>query len=131
MIGLAPSFSITNQSRTEAATQSTQAIAMAAGNEPVSTMPRIVAHAPMIITPLEAQVPDARTLRDDACHGDVDQRGARAQDRHHQLVKLGHVGSLAARRRRSSNPDFAVIKSATEALKISMAAAGRPARIGR
>ena len=51
MIGLAPSFSITNQSRTEAATQSTQAIAMAAGNEPVSTMPRIVAQAPMIITP--------------------------------------------------------------------------------
>ena len=44
----------------------------------------------------EAEVPDAGALGDDARHGDVDQRRARAQDRHHELVELGHVGSLAA-----------------------------------
>ena len=51
MMGFACSFSITNQSKTEAATQNATAIRMAARKEPVSTIPTIVAQAPIIITP--------------------------------------------------------------------------------
>jgi len=51
MIGFAFSLSITNHSSAEATTQARQAISIAKANDPVATMPRIVAHAPMIITP--------------------------------------------------------------------------------
>lgn len=131
MIGLAPSFSMTNQSRTgggdaQRERDHDRREKRAREHDPEDRRAGADDH-----DALEAEMPDARALRDDAGRRDVNQRCARTQYRDHELVKLAHVGSFPRRRRRFSNPDFAVMKSAMEALKMSMAAAGKPATMGR
>ena len=132
MIGLARSFSTTNHSSAEASTQS--AIA-----RPNPTSERASLHeaehggaAADDHQPFEAEIPNAGALREHAGHRHIDERRAIAERGDDEFV---HHAPPAARRQRQQPAEpgaaRAVMKSAIAALMMSIAAAGRPASIGR